>query len=125
MTSPRMIAASLALAVSTLVAAPAFADYTSIDAEFQSQRTRIEQGIRSRQITHHEADVLRAEQDHIARLIARARSDGRVDPYERREIEQAQAAASRHIYAEKHDAEVARPVDAPRHRFWHRPYWWH
>ena len=124
MISPRMIAASLALAVSTL-AAPAFADYTSIDAEFHSQRARIEQGIRSGQITRHEAAGLRAEQDRIAHMIARARVDGRVDPYERREIEQAQAAASRHIYAEKHDSEIVRTVEAPRHRFWHRPYWWH
>jgi uncharacterized membrane protein YebE (DUF533 family) len=123
MISPRIIAASLALAATTL-AAPAFADYTAIDAEFQAQRGRIEQGIRSGQITRHEAVSLRAEQDRIARLIARARSDGRVNPYERREIEQAQAVASQRIYAEKHDRENVRTAEAPRHRFWQRPRWW-
>ena len=119
MTSPRMFAASLALVASTLIAAPAFAhDGSSIEREFNSQQSRIEQGVRSGQLTYREAAVLRGEQDHIATLIARARRDGFIDHHERTEIEHAQAAASQHIYAEKHDAEVN---TAPVRRFG----WWH
>ena len=118
MSSPRMIALSALIAASTLMAAPAFA-HDAIETEFNSQQERIEQGIRTRRLTFKEAGMLRGEQDKIANMIARARRDGRIDPYERREIERAQAVASRHIYAEKHDAEVA-PAQQPR-----RWGWWH
>lgn len=124
MISPRLIAAAIALATVTAAAAPAFAYESAIEAEFQAQHDRIERGIRSGAITRREAIELRSEQDRIARMIARARFDGRVDPYERREIEQAQAIASRQIYAEKHDADVAGPVVRHGYGFWHRPRWY-
>ena len=116
MTSPRMIAISTLIAAFTLMAAPAFA-HDAIEVEFNSQQARIEQGIRTRQLTFREAALLRGEQDKIATMIARARRDGHIDSYERREIERAQAVASRHIYAEKHDAEVA-PAQQPRRWGW-------
>ena len=120
MTSPRMIAASIALAASTLIAAPAFAhDGSGIEREFNSQQSRIEQGVRSGQLTYREAAVLRGEQDRIASLIARARRDGFIDRHERAEIERAQATASQHIYAEKHDAE-GNHTPVRRFGWWHR-----
>ena len=128
MSAPRTIALAIVLAASTLAAVPSFAhdNWSSVEVEFQNQNERIEQGIRSRQLTRHETAILRAEQDKIAQMIARARLDGRIDPYERREIEKAQAIASKHIYVEKHDGEVAeaRPVARPGYGFWHRPHWW-
>ena len=131
MTSPRMLVATLALASIAMLAAPAFAhEGSAIEREFNSQQVRIEQGVRSGQLTYREAAILRGEQDRIATLISRARRDGFIDGHERAEIERAQAHASRHIYAEKHDAEVN---TAPVRRFgwWHRVFdegfgrrWW-
>ena len=130
MSAPRTVALAVVLAASTLAAVPSFAHdtWSSVEVEFQNQNERIEQGIRSRQLTRHETAVLRAEQDKIANMIARARLDGRIDSYERREIETAQAGASNHIFTHKHDGQVAeaRPVARPGYGFWHRPRsWWY
>ena len=125
MTAVRLIA--LALAATTIAASPGVAETTrlGVEIEFQRQHDRIEDGIRTRQLSHHEVVILRAEQDKIAHMIARARLDGRIDPYERTEIEKAQAVASRHIYNEKHDSEVASaPLPRPGYGFWHRTHWW-
>jgi Spy/CpxP family protein refolding chaperone len=127
MTHTLTLAAAFVVAASTLMAAPAFADVGNVDAEYRSQNERIVRGIREGSLTRSEAVSLRAEQDRIAHMIERARRDGRIDPYERREIEGAQAVASRRIYAEKHDAE-AQPQR--RYGWWHRPLdggqrrWW-
>ena len=113
MTSPRLLAAALILAASTALAVPALAA-DGIDATFFEQKARIEQGIRSGTLTVREAVMLRSEQTRIANMIARARiqGNGRIYAYERRQIERAQVSASRHIFAEKHDAEV-RPSRRP------------
>lgn len=113
MTTPRLLAAALILAASTAVSAPAFAA-DGIDATFFEQKGRIEQGIRSGALTEREAVMLRSEQSRIANMIARARihGNGRIYATERSQIERAQAAASRHIYAEKHDRKV-RPSRRP------------
>jgi hypothetical protein len=95
MTKTRIIAAALVLSA---LSVPALAD---------NQDRRINQGIRSGELTRSEAASLKAEQARIDALEARARRDGRIDPYERQEIARARENASRHIYAEKHDNEKA------------------
>jgi hypothetical protein len=125
MHSSRTLLFSLVMAASTISAPPTFAhgidNGDTIDREFRSQRDRIEQGIRTRALTFGEATRLRSEQNKIATMIARARLDGRIDPYERREIVAAQAIANKHIYAEKNDSAVASP---PRRAgWWHRVGW--
>ena len=114
MMSTRSMTFSLALALIPLAALPAAAD--SFDVEARAQHERIESGIRNGSLTYREAATLREEQHRITRMIVRAREDGRVDPYERREIERAQVQASAHIYREKHDAEVA----PRRYGWWQR-----
>ncbi len=114
MTSTRSMTFSLALALIPLAALPAAAD--SFDVEARTQHERIENGIRNGSLTYREAATLREEQHRITRMIVRAREDGRVDHYERREIARAQAEASAHIHREKHDAEVA----PRRYGWWHR-----
>ena len=113
MTLPHLSIAALFLVASTAIAAPAFAA-NGIDATFFEQKERIEQGIRSGALTGREAVMLRSEQTRIANMIARARihGNGAIPAYERRQIERAQSVASRHIFAEKHDAEV-RPSRRP------------
>ena len=105
-------------AAATLCAAPAFAD--NLDATQYRQQERIAEGRRNGSLTRHELFELEREQAQIRGLIQRARADGRVDPYERREIERAQDAASRRIFAEKHDSE-SRPYAS--YRPWHRRWW--
>ncbi len=113
MTMRTAILASIA-ALGTFAAAPAFAD--DIDATRLRQQERIQQGRASGQLTRSEYFELEREQARIGAMIHRARADGRVDPYERREIARVQDEASRHIWREKHDIEA-------RGRPWYRRYW--
>lgn len=96
-------------------AVPAFAD--DIDATRLRQQERIQQGRASGQLTRSEYFELERQQARIGAMIHRARADGRVDPYERREIARAQDEASRLIWREKHDRE------ARGGRPWFRRYW--
>ena len=69
---------------------------------------RIEQGIRSGQLTPREAARLRAKQAHVERIEAYARRDGVVTDRERERIEVAQNDLSRSIRREKHDGQARR-----------------
>lgn len=111
------LAAAAALSAGLAAASPAFAD--DFDAVQARQQERIREGLRSGQLTRAELGRLEEEQEHIRHMIRRAKLDGRVDGFERAEIHRAQEVASRHIFAEKHDAE-ARPV---HRRWWQR--WGH
>lgn len=81
------------------------------DVRQAKQTARIQQGIRSGQLTRYELAKLQAQQAHIRHLEKKAERDGRISPAERARIEHAQDRASRSIYAEKHDN------DARNHRF--------
>jgi hypothetical protein len=106
------ILAGLTLATTTAIAVtPASADI--IDRRQSNQASRIEQGIRSGQLTRAEAAKLKAEQARIAAMERAAERDGRVTRSEKARIQAAQNAASRHIYQEKNDAQS-------RNRFWNR-----
>ena len=88
-------------------------DTRDIVARRASQEHRIQQGVRSGELTRSEYTRLEAEQARIRNLERAAKSDGYVSPAERARIREAQNRASHHIYQEKHDSE--RP--APR-RWW-------
>jgi uncharacterized membrane protein YebE (DUF533 family) len=76
-----------------------------IDRRQTNQERRITDGVRSGTLTRTEAQRLEAEQGRIREMERRARADGHVDRYERFRINQAQNAASRHIFRETHDSE--------------------
>ena len=97
-----IISVAVAGVLGLALAAPAMAD-TRIDQRQANQQQRIEQGIRSGQLTAGEATRLERGQARIVRMERRALADGRMDPRERRRIMQAQEVQSRHIYREKHD----------------------
>lgn len=109
-----LLAATAAL-TTFAAAAPAFAD--DIDATRGRQQERIQQGRTSGQLSRHEYIELEREQARIGAMIHRARLDGRIDPYERRQIVAAQDEASRHIWREKHDGE------ARGYRSWYRRWY--
>jgi uncharacterized membrane protein YebE (DUF533 family) len=94
-----------ATVVTSLGALAATASADSIDRRQFNQDRRIDQGVRSGTLTRGEALRLEAEQARIRELERRAKADGHVDRYERFRINQAQNAASRHIYQEKHDGQ--------------------
>lgn len=95
------IAAAALVAIST----SAFAQSNRIDRREDNQERRIEQGLRSGDLTRNEARQLKAEQDRIDAMQRAAKRDGHIDRREAAQIERAQDAASRHIAQERHDSE--------------------
>lgn len=79
----------------------------SIDQRQDYQQDRIEQGIRSGQITRSEAYRLEQGERAIDRAQARARADGVVTPQERARIERMTDREGRAIYRESHDSQQA------------------
>ena len=77
----------------------------SIDHRQFDQRNRIQQGIRSGELTRGEARDLFAEQRGIRQEEREYRADGVFTRDERRDVQQDLNAASRHIYNETHDAQ--------------------
>ena len=99
-----LLTATALLATTTI----ASADYSSsrgIDARQAEQERRIQQGVRSGDLTRGEYQRLEAEQARIRQIERQAKSDGYVSASERARISAAQNSASRHIYQEKHDGE--------------------
>lgn len=94
----------------TSVALPALAQTQSpgIDQRQQRQEQRIQQGIQSGQLTPQEASRLQAEQARIQNKEAAMKADGKLDPMERRKLQQDLNRSSRHIAKEKHDRQKDR-----------------
>lgn len=99
-----ILTATLIAASATMLATSASAD--QIDRRQAEQERRIQEGVRSGQLTRGEYRQLEAEQARIREMERRAKADGHVDRAERARIEAAQNAANRHIYQEKHDSET-------------------
>lgn len=109
----RIAARTVLVALAALTATAATASADEIDRRQFRQDYRIEQGLRSGDLTRREAAALAAEQARIRDLERRAKADGYVSPYERARLRAAQNEASRHIRQERHD-------DDNRGRFWGR-----
>lgn len=109
------LAFTLALAAMTTTAG-AYDNQREIDARQAAQERRIQQGLRSGELTRREAHALAAEQARIRDLERRAQRDGRIDRHEAAEIRRAQNDAARHIYQETHDGQR-------RSSWWYRRWW--
>ena len=72
----------------------------------REQQVRIHQGVRSGELTRHEAVKLEAQHQQIRREIKKARADGRITPAERAKIDRKQDRLSKRIYRQKHDGQV-------------------
>ena len=70
-----------------------------------NQQQRIEQGVKSGQLTNREAGRLERGQARDDRAEARAGRDGKVTAAEQRRIQSDENKQSRRIYREKHDAQ--------------------
>src|SRR5262245_19502028 len=100
-------------------AAPAFAQNSGAPGYTQrdiNQEQRIEQGLKSGELTTREASKLEREQGKIDQMESRALRDGNVSAAERARINAAQNKASRDIAREKHDAQTGNPNSASSRR---------
>ena len=94
--------------LSALVAAPAFAGNSDpgVNHRQAKQHARIEQGVRSGQLTRDEAKSLRTQQRAIRQEEREMKSDGKLSPAERKQLHQDQNQASKDIRSQKHDNDV-------------------
>lgn len=84
-----------------------------VNARQHNQRERIQQGVRSGELTRRETGKLVEEQRDVRQLERAYKSDGTLTGAERRDLHHEQNQASRDIYRQKHD-EQDRPPAAVR-----------
>ena len=103
--------------LASLLAAPIFAQTVANDVQRDvNQQSRIEEGLKSGQLSTKEAGKLEREQAGIAKAEHNAMQDGKVSKQEQRKINQMQNKASSDVYAEKHDAKTGNPNSASSKR---------
>ena len=87
------------------------------------QQQRIEQGVRSGELTRKEAKRLRKQLRHIARLERRYTLDGHLDRYERKKLHNKLDVASNRIYRLKHNDRYRKPKRHGHYYGYHDPGW--
>lgn len=106
-----LLMSALTLSLSSLFAhaerepSPQVEHPTSVNQRQQEQRERIEQGVKSGELTWRETAKLAREQRHIKKEEARYRSDGDLTARERADLQRDLNKASRDIHEQKHDAQ--------------------
>ena len=111
-----MKAIHLAAAAAAIFAGSALAQTAGEADRNADQQQRIEQGLKSGELTPEEAGKLEREQSHIDKDEARAARDGSVSPAEKARITREQNRASRDIAREKHNATTGNPDSASSRR---------
>jgi hypothetical protein len=99
-----------AMGVASLSQAEAGVRDPGVNARQQNQRQRIQQGVRSGELTRRETGKLVREQRDVRQLERAYKSDGELTRAERVDLHQEQNQASRHIYNQKHDAQDRPPA---------------
>jgi uncharacterized membrane protein YebE (DUF533 family) len=96
---------TLLVAVLAAFALPVLAQTSTpnIDQRQANQQQRIDQGVKSGQLTGKEAARLEKGQEHVQKVEDKAKADGVVTKKERARIQHAENVQSRHIAREKHD----------------------
>ena len=77
----------------------------SVDRRERRQQKRINQGVKSGELTRREAVRMEAQQARTNRLEAKAKSDGKVTVKERARLQHRENKTSRRIHRQKHDAQ--------------------
>jgi hypothetical protein len=80
-----------------------------VDQREKNQEKRIDQGIKSGEVTKGEAARLEAQQGRIKVDEAKAKADGVVTPKERAKLTREQNRANRNIYRKKHNGRIQKP----------------
>jgi hypothetical protein len=106
-----------ALAVGALVSTSVLAQNTQdVIQRDVNQEKRIEQGLKSGELTTKEASKLERDESRVDKMESKALSDGKLSNGEKRRIEQEQNKVSKEIYREKHDAQTGNPDSASSKR---------
>ena len=112
-----MIVSAFALPVLAQTAAPANPAATpGIDQRQANQQKRIDQGVKSGELTQKEAARLEKGQEKVQKIEDKAKADGVVTAKERKRINKAQDNQSKKIYREKHDRQHDRNHDGKMDR---------
>jgi hypothetical protein len=80
------------------------------------QQERIEQGLKSGELSSKEAGQLERREAHVEGLESRAERDGKISNAEQARINSVQNRTSRAIYRQKHDAQTGDPDSASSRR---------
>jgi len=104
---------SLLIAVLTAFALPVLAQTNTpnIDQRQVNQQKRIDQGVKSGELTGKEAARLEKGQARVQKMEDKAKADGKVTPKERARLQKAQNQESRKIANQKHDRQHDRNHD--------------
>ncbi|BBB65672.1 hypothetical protein UNDYM_1419 [Undibacterium sp. YM2] len=98
------------LLLAGLLTGSVFAQSVSSDVQRNvNQQARIEDGLKTGQLTTREAGKLEREEAAVAREEHKALKDGKLNQQERNKLARMQDKVSADIYAEKHDAQVGNP----------------
>lgn len=92
-----------------------------VDQRQANQERRIQQGVRSGQLTEREAARLERGQDRVEKMEDQAKADGKVTAKERVRLHRAQDRQSAAIYKEKHDRQTDRDHDGRKDRAKRKP----
>lgn len=87
-----------------------------VDKRQANQQQRIEQGVKSGELTAKEATRLEKGQERVQKMEDKAKADGKVTAKERERLHQAQDSQSKKIQREKHDRQHDRNHDGKKDR---------
>ncbi len=109
---------TLLVAVLAAFALPVLAQTNTpnIDQRQANQQQRIDQGVKSGELTGKEAARMEKGQARVQAMEDKAKADGKVTPKERARLEKAQNKQSRRIAHEKHDRQHDRNHDGKKDR---------
>ena len=93
----------LKLLVTTVIVLALGLNTAEAQPGLKMQGRRIDEGVRSRELTGPEIRNLRSQERNFHRHIARAKADGVITPRERKGIRMGQRHQSRAIYRKKHN----------------------
>jgi len=112
----RLTAIAGGLAACVLATAASAQNTADVVQRDVNQQNRIEQGLKSGELTTKEAGKLEREESHIDKMESNALKDGKMTNAEKSRIERAENQASKDIYREKHDAQTGDPNSASSKR---------
>ena len=109
---------TLLVAVLAAIALPVMAQTSTpkVDQRQANQQQRIDQGVKSGELTGKEAARLEKGQERIQTMEDKAKADGKVTPKERERLQKAQNNQSQKIAHEKHDRQHDRNHDGKKDR---------
>ena len=102
-TNQLLFALCLALPVAAFAQSQSPTATPRIDQRQANQEARIQQGVKSGELTPRETARLERGQAHVQNMEDKAKADGKVTAKERQRIAHAQDVQSNKIYREKHD----------------------